>query len=89
MRKTLLIALMTGGLALGAVSTYAGSQNNKHVGVQRDSAAQLKEDKTIESLGVRHPIVNPVTEGANQNTVKSGGSDPYELRDGDQRIETK
>ena len=37
MRKTLLIALMTGSLALGAVSTYAGGDSGKVIAGTRES----------------------------------------------------
>ena len=59
MRKTLLIALMTGGLALGAVSTYAGNLIGAP-GVQGESSAQEKAGKnTPHSVGHCHPDLNP------------------------------
>ena len=62
MRKTLLIALMTGSLALGAVSTYAGG----HSGMVMPGAEQEdgmvygdKTNKAIESVSKNKEVKAP------------------------------
>ena len=62
MRKTLLIALMTGSLALGAVSTYGSETSdskkeivsNNQVEVDEKTHAQEKKNKNVH--GKNHTI---------------------------------
>ena len=56
MRKTLLIALMTGSLALGAVSTYGGPIGKLDEGVARGEVL-LQPDKRLEVETEKKSIV--------------------------------